>query len=105
MIVTGLQGTQYNLDAKRLSDGGEGEIFRVLGGSDKIAKIYKPDVPSRELEEKLKFMVGNQPTSTVLNQVAWPLDIIYQNNQFCGFIMPELKINAELGGKPGKTAC
>jgi DNA-binding helix-hairpin-helix protein with protein kinase domain len=98
MIVTGLQGAQYNLDSKRLSDGGEGEIFRVLGGSNRVAKIYKPGVPSKELEEKLKFMMGNQPSATVLNQVAWPLDIIYHvNHLFCGFVMPELKINAELG--------
>jgi uncharacterized protein YjdB/serine/threonine protein kinase len=34
----------------------------------------------------------------VLSQVAWPLDVVYDsNNKFCGFVMPELNINDELG--------
>jgi len=99
MMVIGLSGTQYQLDAKLLSDGGEGKIYRVFGGSlKKVAKIYKTGVPTSELEEKLTLMVNRPPSSKVLSQVAWPLDVIYDTNkQFCGFIMPELNINAELG--------
>ena len=99
MTVTGMTGVKYQLDSKMLSDGGEGEIYRVLGGTGKkVAKLYKAGVPSRELEEKLKVMVKRPPSSKVMSQVAWPLDVIYDTgNKFCGFIMPELNINAELG--------
>jgi serine/threonine protein kinase len=100
MTVIGLSGTQYQLDSKLLAAGGEGEIYRVLGGGTpkKVAKIYKSGVTTRELEEKLTIMVNRPPSSKVLTQVAWPLDILYNNKkQFCGFVMPELSINAELG--------
>ena len=99
MTVIGITGTQYQLDSKKMSDGGEGTIYRVLSGSAKtVAKIYKDGLTNRELEEKLKYMVDRQPSSSVLNQVAWPLDVIYDTNkQFLGFVMPMLSINAELG--------
>ena len=46
---------------------------------------------------KLKLMVKNPPKASVLSQVAWPLDVVYQGGRFRGFIMQELSINAELG--------
>jgi uncharacterized protein YegL len=99
MTVIGLSGTQYQLDSNLLSDGGEGKIYRVLSGLSKaVAKIYKTGVPTHELEEKLKYMVHHQPGSNVLNQVAWPIDVIYDTRKkFSGFIMPVLSIGNELG--------
>ena len=96
--MIGATGTTYQLEAKPLSSGGEGEIYRVLGGTQRqVAKIYKAGVATRELEEKLKRMVNRKPSSKVISQVAWPLDIIYDSNKrFCGFIMPELHINSGL---------
>jgi serine/threonine protein kinase len=96
--VTGLSGVQYDLDTNILASGGEGDIRIVSGGArNKVAKIYKHGAITPELEEKLKFMKYNPPDESVLAQVAWPLDLIYDNNRFCGFIMPRLNINAELG--------
>ena len=99
MTVTGLLGVQYRLDPNLLSDGGEGKIYRVLGEPDKkVAKIYNQGAISRELVEKLGLMMIKPPPASVLTQVAWPLDMIFENgNQPCGFIMPELSINTELG--------
>jgi len=99
MTITGLSGTKYQLESKCLSDGGEGEIYRVIGGGKKkVAKIYKAGIPSKELEEKLIIMVSRPPSSKVISQVAWPLDVVCDSNKiFCGFIMPELNINFELG--------
>ena len=99
MTVIGITGTEYQLDTKPLSSGGEGDIYHVLGDTDKkLAKMYRPNAISPELEEKLKFMVKHPPNAKVLTQVAWPLDIVYDaSNSFCGFVMPELSINAELG--------
>jgi len=99
MTVIGLSGTQYQLGSKKLSDGGEGTIYRVtVGSKNSVAKIYKDEAQTKELEEKLKYMVNRQPSSSVLNQVAWPLDVIYDTSKrFLGFVMPMLSINAELG--------
>jgi tetratricopeptide (TPR) repeat protein len=98
MTVIGASGTEYQLAVKVLNSGGEGDIYRVLGGTDKkLVKIYHSDVNSPELEEKLKIMVKRPPGSRVLTQVAWPLDIVYDTgNTFRGFVMPRLNINAEL---------
>ena len=99
MTVVGLSKVRYQLDDNPLSDGGEGTIYRVLGGTDKkVAKIYKPGVLTNELAEKLKLMLKVPPDKNVLTQVAWPLDLLNgTNGQACGFVMPELSINAELG--------
>ena len=49
------------------------------------------------LEEKLKLIVQRPPSSSVLNQVAWPLDVVYDSSgSFCGCVMPKLDITHEL---------
>jgi len=98
MAYTGIKGTNYQLESTKLASGGEGTIYRVYGGTPKkVAKIYEAGKVTQELESKLKYMVGNPPDSGVLNQVAWPLDVLYDpSGKFCGFVMPELSINAEL---------
>ena len=97
MTFKGLNGTRYTLNTQLVGSGGEGDIYSV-SGMDYIAKIYKSGAMSKELEEKLKQMVSRPPNASVLSQVAWPLDVVYdQSRQCCGFIMPVLEINAELG--------
>jgi DNA-binding helix-hairpin-helix protein with protein kinase domain len=80
-----------------MSSGGEGEIYRAFI-IKKIAKMYNPGILTKELEEKLKLMIGQPPGKTILSQVAWPTDILYnESGKCCGFLMQELEINAELG--------
>ena len=93
----GVSGKQYQLSSK-LGSGGEGDIYAVSGDFSKVAKLYHADRVSRELEEKLKYMVNRPPNSSVLNQVAWPMDVLYDGSKrFMGFIMPKLTIDANLG--------
>lgn len=97
MILHGLRGQQYQLDQKPFSSGGEGDVFRIAGVNDKVVKIYHQGHTSRELEEKIKLMVQKPPSSNILNQVAWPLDVVYDTSkQFRGFVMPKLDITNEL---------
>ncbi|MDR2569788.1 MAG: hypothetical protein LBD23_05770, partial [Oscillospiraceae bacterium] len=57
IVVTGLTGIKYQLDQNILSDGGEGEIYRVLGGGTKmVAKLYKSGITNPDLEKKLTIM-------------------------------------------------
>ena len=95
MTLTGLNKTMYSLEQPPIGSGGEGNVFRAL--IIKIAKIYNPGIMTEELEQKLKIMIKHPPSESVLSQVAWPIDLIYDNGQCKGFIMPELSINAELG--------
>ena len=96
MTMTGMHGTTYRLDPTPIGSGGEGEIHSV-NGMDYIAKIYKSGVLTRELEQKLKIMIERPPNQTVLSQVAWPLDLVFENGGCRGFVMPKLKITDELG--------
>ena len=96
MKLKGLSKSIYNIDSSLLGSGGEGDVYKAY--VPRAAKIYKPSVITPELESKLKVMIAHPPDEAVLTQVAWPLDIVYDENGRCkGFIMPELQINAELG--------
>jgi len=98
MTYSGIVGINYQLASNHLASGGEGDIYNVHGGTpQKVAKIYHTDKLSQELENKLLYMVKNPPDPSVLSQVAWPLDVLYDSTKkFCGFVMLELSINAEL---------
>ena len=95
MTATGKNGIKYRLDTTPIGSGGEGDIFHAY--ITKVAKIYKPGAVTSELEKKLEIMIDSPPNESVLTQVAWPLDMVYDESGSCmGFIMPELNINAEL---------
>ncbi len=94
----GINGQPYDLDYNKLGSGGEGDVYCIKGDDVKVAKIYHADIVNSELENKLIYMAKNKPNSSVINQVAWPLDVIYdKSNKFCGFIMPKLSASVELG--------
>ncbi len=77
----------YDLADKPLGSGGEGTVYKVNNRNDIVAKIYS--TPTKEYENKLTYMSNNPPDRSVLTDIAWPLDILYDSrNQFCGFIMP-----------------
>ena len=97
MKLTGMTRTTYILEPNRIASGGEGDIYRVSSQTGLVAKIYQHEVLSAELEKKLNYMVNHPPAKSVLTQVAWPRDVVANEaGQFCGFIMPELQINASL---------
>ena len=97
MNLTGLTGIKYRLDNAAFSGGGEGDIYQINGMSDKCAKIYHTNSRLRETESKLKVMVANPPNASVLSQIAWPLDVLYsEQNEFVGFVMPKIQVSDEL---------
>ena len=97
MKVKGLSGMFYELETNPLSSGGEGSIYNVLGENGKVVKIYHSGTVTKELESKICYMVKNPPNATVFNQIAWPVDVVYDDNGvFCGFVMPRLNITAVL---------
>ena len=96
MEVTGIKGNKYILEDKPFAGGANGSIYSLIGDQSKVVKIYnkKPNTDFNELEEKLGLMTKNPPNASVLNQIAWPLDLVYDaSGQFLGFIMPRLTID------------
>ena len=96
MIYKGKGGIQYDLAAKPLAVGGEGEIYDIVGQSGLVAKIYKPGKVSVAKEHKLVKMVNEPPARSVLTQIAWPQDVLYDAGSFVGFIMPKMKTHEAL---------
>ena len=92
MILKGKGGIQYSLEDRPFDDtGGEGQIFNINGHSGKVAKLYRQGKITPERERKLIKMIMEPPSQDALDQIAWPLDILYSNGQAVGFVMRKFK--------------
>lgn len=90
-MIMGKNGNVYNLPSKEDHKGGEGKIYILP--NKKVVKIYSDQILNengRELEPKLEFMVNHPPRGGMVNYMAWPIDIVYENGRFCGFVMNNL---------------
>ncbi len=91
MIFQGNSGKCYNVEKTKFAGGGEGTIHRIYGDDERVAKIFREDKRTDEREGKVRCMVRMQLTKDQLDDVTWPLDVIYDQNGFAGYIMPVLK--------------
>ena len=96
MYLKGKGGMDYSLSTKPQNSGGDSEIFDINGKPGIVAKIYKPGKATPEKERKLIRMVAFPPNASVLSQIAWPQDVLYENGHFFGFIMPKMNVNEDL---------
>lgn len=105
MNVYSISGTKYQLGTL-LGSGGEGNVYRIEG-EQLAAKIYKKT--DYKIAQKIQYMLEHPIAADLMNsansakddifcfQLAWPLDIIYSNNQqFIGYVMPLIEGNLEL---------
>ena len=72
MTLSGINETTYQLEPSSLGSGGNGDVYGVFG-KNCAAKIYRPRVLTRELEQKLKIMIERSPNISVLTQASLPL--------------------------------
>ena len=88
--LIGLKGKKYQLQSEK-AKGGEGTVF-VTGDPSVVVKVYhRPDAWT---ERKLKCMVRhplNPYADGVHLLIAWPLDVVYENGTFVGYVMPFVK--------------
>jgi serine/threonine protein kinase len=66
-----------------LVEGGEGYIYEK---NNKIWKIFKNTVNLSEKESKLKLLISKK----LPNNIIKPLDLIYKNNKFVGYVMNKI---------------
>lgn len=88
---TGMSGKIYTLAPQCFAKGGEGEIFAVIGMDNYVAKIYYEKCRTDARKEKIMTMIKKPPAENVINQFTWPVDILYGEKKFYGYIMPRLK--------------
>lgn len=92
----GKNGSTYSVKEERLGKGGEGSIHEIEHMPEYVAKIFKPDKRSLEREEKICNMTMNNMSEDVLQCITWPLDVLYDENGFVGYVMKRVKSVASL---------
>lgn len=96
MILQGISGQKYDLKEPQFAEGGEGKIYHVNGHPDLVAKLYKAGIGDSIREKKLLQMYKSPPDKSVLDQIVWPIDILYNGNTFMGFLMKKFDFNEDL---------
>ena len=74
-----------------IGSGGEGTIYKIAGTSDYVLKIYKPEKRNTSRYKKLQTMAGAGLTASAKQQLTWPETIVYENNNFAGYLMRFVK--------------
>lgn len=92
-ILKSYKGTSFTISDKPINSGGEGAIHEVVGGKAGIvAKIYHTPQKAQDFYPKILFMVNNPPFGNAPKQIRdaiiWPIDILFENDVFVGYIMP-----------------
>jgi len=87
---------RYTIIEPCRASGGEGEIFDIRGKKDLVLKrlISKHRTTSRE--KKLEAMIRAGVPQDLLDQLTWPVDIVYDQGQFVGYVMPALHKTEDL---------
>ena len=89
-VYTGTNGSWYSVNSSDIiGKGGEGTVYDLPSKTGYVLKSYKPEKRTPELEAKIKAMLARPISGDALNMVAWPVDIVYENNRFAGFVMPK----------------
>ena len=86
---TGANGKTYITEAQPLGKGGEGEAYRIHGNPDLVLQLYLPSYRTEGRHRKLLAMIQSSSKSDALRQqTTWPVDVVYDNGSFVGYVMP-----------------
>lgn len=69
-----------------IMEGGEGKIYRTY--DNLMVKIYTKDERRYELVKKIQHMIDLHLRNS---HIVWPKDIVYNGNEFVGYIMDEIE--------------
>jgi len=96
LTYTGTQGTTYKTLDPPLGKGGEGAIHRINDMPDYVAKIFEENKRTETRHRKLLAMLSTPLPQTAMDQITWPLDVLYRNGHFAGYVMRALKNTEQL---------
>lgn len=91
-----INGKEYRLD-KKIGAGGDGTVYSIQDSQDLVAKIFREsrmaDTTRRStLERKIKAMIKMNIETRMggILRIAWPLECLYSDDGFCGYILPKV---------------
>lgn len=92
----GKNGKQYTATEPPIGRGGEGTVYGISGMPDYVLKVFKDGKRTETRHRKLLTMIATQLPPSAMQQITWPIDVVYQNAQFVGYVMPAIKNNEDL---------
>lgn len=105
--------TPYRIGSM-IKSGGEGGVFNIRGNDSLVAKVYSYSTLSnptaRALKENKIGVMLSQPVKTTRTPdgmllIAWPIDALYFNGQFVGYVMPKVHSRDDLNVVTNTTLC
>lgn len=103
----GFNGKTYTAIEPALGKGGEGAIYRLSENPTFVIKVFNERNRTEYKHEKILAMLNTPLSLLALQQITWPIDILYDDNHnFVGYVMSEIKNNEELNVMySGKYIC
>lgn len=63
---------------------------------DYVLKVFIDKNRTETRHRKLLAMLNTPLSISAMSQVTWPVDVVYDNGRFVGYVMPETKNNEDL---------
>lgn len=92
----GKSGKSYTVIEPALGKGGEGSVYKISGMPDYVLKVFHPANINDTLHNKLLVMIKTPLSASAMKQITWPIDTVYENNKFVGYVMPAIQNNEPL---------
>jgi serine/threonine protein kinase len=86
------QRLQINEEA--LGEGAEGTVYEVIAPEaylGYVVKIYKNPKHAQQIQEKIQYLITNQPKLKEANSIIFPKEVVYDHGTFAGFLMKKAK--------------
>ena len=92
----GASGVYYTIIEPALGKGGEGSVYKISEKPDYVLKVFIDKNRTETRHRKLLAMLNTPLSISAMSQVTWPVDVVYDNGRFVGYVMPETKNNEDL---------
>lgn len=86
----GKSGKQYTVITPAVGKGGEGSVYKISNMPNCVLKVFLDGKRTETRHRKLLAMIGTPLSQEAMKQVTWPMDVVYENNQFVGYVMPAI---------------
>ena len=95
MIFKGKNRTSYRIIEPAIGKGGEGSVYKIDGMPNFVLKAFIASKRTEKREKKLLAMIASPVSDKAMEHITWPKDVVYENGQFAGYIMPRTSNNNE----------
>ncbi len=92
----GTTGKIYKIVEPAVGKGGEGSVYKLVNFPNHVLKIFLDSKRSETRHKKLLAMLATPLSEDAMKQITWPVDVVYENGNFAGYVMPAIKNNEDL---------